>query len=81
MWFDPIGIFPWKPVAKFLLACICLSVITVGTVFIFKNADSRRAVRDKTTILCQDKVKALKLTPTEARIAYDLCKETDGRLP
>ena len=81
MWFDLEGFFSWKTAVQFVLACIALAVITVGVVFIFMKSDYQSDQRNKTVVLCQDKVAKMKLVPSEARIAYDLCRETDGRLP
>jgi glucose uptake protein GlcU len=81
MWFDPIGIFPWKQVVRFIAGSLCIVTLVVGVVFIFLQSDYQSDQRDKTVVLCQDKVAKMKLVPSEARIAYDLCKETDGRLP
>jgi hypothetical protein len=81
MWFDLKNLFSWRSVVKFIAGSLCIVTLVVGVVFIFLQSDYQSDQRNKTVVLCQDKVAKMKLAPSEARIAYDLCKETDGRLP
>jgi hypothetical protein len=81
MWFDPVGIFPWKALGHVLLWVLLIGAIVLMLVVSFQKCSEDKASYRETSTLCQDKVKAMKLHPIEARTAYDLCKETDGRLP
>jgi hypothetical protein len=81
MWIDLKGLIPWKMIVPVICAFAFLVALSVGIYYLEKDHDERMDHHNKTKALCQDKVKVLKLKPAEMRTAYDLCKETDGRLP
>lgn len=83
MWTNPHGIrlFSWHSVMVVLVAAACVLGLVFGLAFVFKLADNTDARLNRAQVLCPDKVAKMKLTPSEARIAYDLCKETEGKLP
>ena len=86
MWVNPHGIrlrnfLDWRTMVKIVVIAFFVAIYVTGMAYVILKADYREDRQSKTGVLCADKVAKMKLVPSEARIAYDLCKETDGRLP
>lgn len=86
MWMNPHGVrfrdfLPRRTVVKIVVIALCIAVYVTGMAYVIISADYREDRQSKTAVFCQDKVAKMKLAPSEARIAYDLCQETRGRLP
>ena len=86
MWANPHGVklrdfLDWRTVVKIIVIAFFIAGYITGMAYVILKADYREESQGKTLLLCQNKVAKMKLIPSEARIAYDLCRETEGKLP